>query len=90
MLFLGTIDFLLSDDEKAQQARQSFVFKLMPMLNPDGVVNGHHRCSLAGQDLNRQYIDPDPKLHPCIYHVKNLLLFLRGVGKQPLVRCLEI
>ena len=23
------------------------------MLNPDGVINGHYRCSLAGQDLNR-------------------------------------
>lgn len=28
------------------------------MLNPDGVVVGNYRCSLAGLDLNRAYQDP--------------------------------
>ena len=25
---------------------------ILPMLNPDGVINGNYRCSLAGCDLN--------------------------------------
>ena len=27
--------------------------QIVPMLNPDGVVNGNYRMSLAGVDLNR-------------------------------------
>lgn len=42
------------------------------MLNIDGVIVGNHRTSLLGNDLNRQYLDPDPKLHPEIYNVKRL------------------
>ncbi|MFM7850974.1 MAG: M14 family zinc carboxypeptidase [Flammeovirgaceae bacterium] len=49
----GCIDFLVSDDEKAQFLRNTYVFKIIPMLNPDGVIVGNYRCSLIGQDLNR-------------------------------------
>lgn len=40
------------------------------MLNPDGVINGNTRCSLAGVDLNRQWIEPNKKIHPTIYSTK--------------------
>lgn len=40
---------------------QAYVFKVVPMLNPDGVVLGNHRCGVAGLDLNRQWIDPSPR-----------------------------
>jgi murein tripeptide amidase MpaA len=52
--FQGLLDFLTSDQPTAVSLRSSFIFKLVPMLNPDGVVNGNYRCSLAGCDLNRQ------------------------------------
>lgn len=44
----GCIDFLVSDDSKAQYLRDTFVFKIIPMLNPDGVIVGNYRCSLVG------------------------------------------
>jgi murein tripeptide amidase MpaA len=44
----GVIEFLISDDDKAEFLRNNFVFKLIPMLNPDGVIVGNYRCSLAG------------------------------------------
>ena len=44
----GCIDFLVSDDPKAQYLRDTFVFKIIPMLNPDGVIVGNYRCSLVG------------------------------------------
>ena len=46
----GVIDFLVSNTPEAQALRENFVFKIVPMLNPDGVINGNYRCSLAGQD----------------------------------------
>lgn len=41
-----------------QTLRSNFVFKVVPMLNPDGVVVGNYRASLAGVDLNRVYKKP--------------------------------
>jgi hypothetical protein len=52
------------------------------MLNPDGVINGNYRCSLAGCDLNRRWKLPSKKIHPTIYHTKKLIKELheeRGV-----------
>lgn len=40
-----------------------------------------HRCSLSGEDLNRQWIDPDPSLFPTIYHSKGLLQYLKSISK---------
>lgn len=69
----GVIDFLISDLEEAQILRNNFVFKIVPMLNPDGVINGNYRCSLAGCDLNRRWKYPSQLLHPTIYHTKKLI-----------------
>lgn len=44
----GTLDYLTGDDEGARYLRNNFVFKVIPMLNPDGVIIGNYRCSLSG------------------------------------------
>ncbi|XP_076801976.1 cytosolic carboxypeptidase 1-like isoform X1 [Clavelina lepadiformis] len=71
----------------ADELRRSYIFKIVPMLNPDGVINGHHRCSLSGCDLNRTWLDPDAELHPTIYHTKGLLQYLESIQKAPLIYC---
>lgn len=43
----------MSDDDVAKYLRNNFVFKIIPMLNPDGVIIGNYRTSLSGMDLNR-------------------------------------
>ena len=50
----GAIDFLLSPCKEAVLLRKNFVFKLIPMLNPDGVRYGKTRVSMLGVDLNRR------------------------------------
>ena len=34
------------------------------MINPDGVIHGNSRCSLAGGDLNKRWKNPDPNKYP--------------------------
>jgi len=69
----GVIEFLISEDEGAEFLRNTFVFKIIPMLNPDGVIVGNYRCSLIGQDLNRQWIGPSSKQYPENYHTKLMM-----------------
>ena len=72
----GIIDFLCSDCEEANLLRGSFDFKIIPMMNPDGVICGNYRTSLAGCDLNRRWINSNELLHPEIYYTKLMILKL--------------
>ncbi|RUS80951.1 hypothetical protein EGW08_011271 [Elysia chlorotica] len=72
----GVIDFLVSNHPIAKVLREHLVFKIVPMLNPDGVYLGNYRCSLMGFDLNRHWQEPSPWAHPTLYATKNLLMEL--------------
>jgi len=66
----GLIQFLVSGEAVARALRDRYVFKIVPMLNPDGVIVGNYRCSLSSHDLNRQYPNPSSKLFPECFAVK--------------------
>nr|XP_021484937.1 cytosolic carboxypeptidase 6 [Meriones unguiculatus] len=70
----GIIDFLVSQHPIARVLREHLVFKIAPMLNPDGVYLGNYRCSLMGFDLNRHWLDPSPWAHPTLHGVKQLII----------------
>lgn len=83
----GLLDFVAGDTLDARRLRRTYVFKFVPMLNPDGVANGNHRCSLAGCDLNRKWRTPHPVLHPTIYRTRLLLSYLKLQGITPELYC---
>jgi len=39
----GVIEYLTSDIEEVVFLRNNYIFKIIPMLNPDGVISGNYR-----------------------------------------------
>lgn len=60
----GFIDWLCGESKGAQLLRKHVVFKIVPMLNPDGVALGNYRTGLSGKDFNREFKSPDKALFP--------------------------
>mmetsp|Transcript_9796 Transcript_9796/g.28021 ORF Transcript_9796/g.28021 Transcript_9796/m.28021 type:complete len:662 (-) Transcript_9796:200-2185(-) len=80
----GMIDFLTSQHPTARSMRQSFIFKIVPCLNPDGVINGNYRCGMGGVDLNRTWDKPDKTRHPTVWHTRALVQRLASTGRLAL------
>eukprot|EP00742_Colponemidia_sp_Colp-10_P008767 GILJ01009514.1.p1 GENE.GILJ01009514.1~~GILJ01009514.1.p1 ORF type:complete len:427 (+),score=70.92 GILJ01009514.1:65-1345(+) len=73
----GLMEYLTAHTEEAQTLRDALVFKIVPMLNPDGVEFGNYRCSTMGVDLNRCWLlSEDHWMVPTIAATKKLLLDL--------------
>lgn len=49
------VETLAEDSALAQAYRARFETLIVPLLNPDGVVNGHWRHNTGGVDLNRDW-----------------------------------
>lgn len=60
----GLINFLLLKTEVSNLLREHFIFKVIPVMNPDGVVFGNYRTNLLGADLNRKWESADNELSP--------------------------
>ena len=57
----GIWNFLANEKNvQSKILRDNFVFKIVPMLNPDGVYRGYYRTDTLSQNLNRYYLDPSP------------------------------
>jgi len=74
------LDFLTSEHSQAQAFRHHFIFKVVPFLNPDGVINGNYRANLLGMDLNRRWRCASKSIHPEIWHTKFMMHRLRKEG----------
>ena len=67
----GVLAYLISN--AASELRGSYIFYVIPMLNPDGVICGNSRCGLMGVDLNRRWDAPSSLAHPTIYCCKEMI-----------------
>jgi hypothetical protein len=81
----GVINFLTGESNEAHYLRKHFVFKIIPMMNPDGVICGNYRTSLAGCDLNRRWVLPNEVLHPEVFYAKQMILKFASQRKIALI-----
>ena len=78
----GFLSFLLGDKAEAKSLRQELKFKIIPMLNPDGVILGNYRTGIQGNDLNRLYARPDKNLYPIPYSLKKIIRNIKVYKKR--------
>jgi hypothetical protein len=78
-LMNGLLRFLLNKtDPRAEILRKAFVFKIIPIINVDGVSRGFYRYDTNSLNMNRHYISPGIKMQPEIYAIKKIFLHFLG------------
>jgi murein tripeptide amidase MpaA len=50
------VETVVSDSETAREFRKKYNVLVIPLVNPDGVDNGHWRHNINGVDLNRDWV----------------------------------
>ena len=73
----SVINNLLNNSEQSNNLLDKYIFKIIPMLNPDGVIHGHYRNNILGKDLNRMWQDPRDNETPTIYYLKKLISIIK-------------
>ena len=63
----------MGNSDEAKKLREIYLFKIVPMMNPDGVLVGNSRTSFAGCDLNRRWGKPNEVIHPEVYSTKQMI-----------------
>ncbi|GAB6022195.1 Cytosolic carboxypeptidase 6 [Chamberlinius hualienensis] len=86
----GLINFLLSQHPVAQTMRDYVTFKIVPMVNPDGVVLGNYRSNLLGSDLNRVWNKTSEWTHPVLYALKKVITDLDRKTEEVLDLYLDV
>jgi hypothetical protein len=55
LALMAFVDAICSESERARAFRERYETIVIPMINPDGVADGHWRHNLHGVDLNRDW-----------------------------------
>ncbi len=77
----GAIRFLLSGDPVARRMRQTAIFKIFPLCDPDGVARGGVRFNAHGFDLNRNWDTVDETKMPEIAAQRKAILAWVDAGQ---------
>lgn len=70
----GFLRWLCSDAAEAIKLREMAVVKVVPMLNPDGVILGNFRTSMCGKDLNRLFKSKNSFMFPEVEALKEEIM----------------
>ena len=74
------VDTVLADTELARAFRARFALLIVPLVNPDGVANGHWRHNSGRTDLNRDW---GPFKQPETQAIAKILAGLEALEMQP-------
>ena len=67
------MDYLLKQSTpEAAYLLENCVFKVLPMINTDGVIHGNTRCDIDGLDMNKQWMNP-LKLNSTVKSAMNMI-----------------
>lgn len=70
----GLIEFLAAANHPISKIlRENVVFKILPMMNPDGVFLGNNKVNVVGHDLNRSWNHISSFMHPTLSATLKLL-----------------
>lgn len=56
-LLEGLIRTVLADDDEGRALRERYVFQIVPMHNPDGVILGNYRTNASSSNLENQWLN---------------------------------
>ncbi|XP_042863783.1 cytosolic carboxypeptidase 6-like [Penaeus japonicus] len=79
----GMLELLAGNSSEATTLREHIVFKVIPMMNPDGSYLGNYRSSLMGCDLNRAWGEANVWGHPTVHAAKELI---KELDQAPMVK----
>lgn len=56
---------------------KDYIFKIVPMVNIDGVIYGNSRCDITGSDINRKWTrNPNKFMYPIVSAIRTTFLRL--------------
>lgn len=68
----GFIERLLEGNDATSQSLKALAdIHVVPNMNPDGTYLGNLRTNALGVNLNREWLSPDEKKSPEVFHVRN-------------------
>lgn len=81
----GVIKYLLHAVSQAKNGHinglHKYVFKIIPMVNADGVIHGNSRAGLIGLDPNRSWKKPRKTVNPDNWHIiKEIMTYKSNIS----------
>jgi murein tripeptide amidase MpaA len=68
------LDLMVKESEINHSIYDNYIFKIIPMVNPDGVIHGNSRAELTGIDSNRVWKKTSKNMTPSIHYIKKYIL----------------
>jgi murein tripeptide amidase MpaA len=78
----GALRFLLSDSPESEKLRRTVIWKILPMMDPDGVASGAVRFNENGYDVNRNWDAVDERLMPEIAAARRAIFSWLDSGRR--------